>query len=158
MDNRVSCTLCSGNGWFLPVPRDIWVPNSLTYCLTSQEICTPTPFLAFLSTTISAIKLVECSYVLLGRIILSPLLLVKNYKLGEKYSPQTLSWLHQGASSPVIPLFRNTGDGCRKALPPAPEPLALLQSYPLSSAGARTPVKQGPKMLGITLMGEEESQ
>lgn len=96
MDSSVSCILCSGNKWFLPVFRDIWVPNSLTHCPTSEETCTPTLFLAFLSTTISAVKLVECSYVLVGRIILSPLLLlVKNYKLCEEYSLQTANYPYE---------------------------------------------------------------
>lgn len=135
--------------------RDIWVPDSFTY-----------PISGLLQYNRFAVKLVECSCVLLGRIILSPLLLlVKNCKPGEKNLKlslwaalgwQTLSWLCQGTL--VIPLFRNAWDGCSKALSPLPRALGTVASYPLSSGGTRTPVKQGFKMLGIALMGEEDNQ
>lgn len=142
MDSRVSCTLCSGNGWFPPVLRDIWVPNSLTYCPTSQESCTPTPFPAFLSATISAIKLVECSCVLLGRIILSPLLLlVKNYKLGEKYSPQTIHMSSPGLTDLLLvtpryfsghPPLQKCWRWVQKSSVPCSRALGTAASYPLS--------------------------
>lgn len=84
MDSSISSTYVLEMDGFSLCLR-VSVTISLTYCPTSQESCTHTPFLVLLSTTISDIKLVECSRVLLGRIILSYLLLlVKNYNLGEK--------------------------------------------------------------------------
>jgi len=98
---------------------------------------------------------------------LSPLLLVKNYKLGEKKLTANYSYEQPWADRPSLDyakvlLWSFHLQKCwrwgQKNSVPLSRALGTAASYPLSSWGAKTPVKQGPKMLGIVPMGEEDSR
>lgn len=146
--------------------RDIWVPNSLTYCPTFQESYTLIPFLAFLS-TISATKLDEHSCGLWGRIIWVLSFYCEELKSGEKYSLWTIYMSSSGLTDPlgyakVLLLWPSPSsyilEIMQKSSAPALEPLALLQATHQACWGARTPGKQESRILGVALRGEKESQ
>lgn len=152
MGSRISHSLFSGSRNFLPVHKDILIHSSFTYCPTSQG------FLAFLSTTISVIELwiFICSVEGIVRFSSEELqtwweILSARYSCEESQDDRHSLGMPKHLLSGHLAL-QKCWRCVQKSFTPFSGAFGIDVRYTLSPGGARTPVKQEPKVLWIAMM------